>query len=57
MRCQVYVEIGELVLWLVIAFISSTESCMIGYNAQRARKNTSVSGSAPASERRFEFSS
>ncbi len=42
--------------WLVIAFISSTASCVIGYNAQCC-KNASVSGSAPASERRCEFSS
>ncbi len=34
---------------LVIAFIISTESCVIGYNVQCC-KNTSVSGSAPASE-------
>ncbi len=38
-----------------IAFINSTESCVIGYNAQCC-KNASVSGSAPASERRFECS-
>ncbi len=41
-------------LWLVFAFISSTESCVIGYNAVLY---ASVSGSAPASERKFEFSS
>ncbi len=35
--------------WLVIAFISSTASCVIGYNAQCC-KNASVYGSAPASE-------
>ncbi len=43
-------------LWLVIAFISSTESSVIGYNEQSCI-NASVSGSAPASEHRFEFSS
>ncbi len=43
-------------LWLVIAVISSTELCMIVYNAQCC-KNASVSGSVPASEHRFEFSS
>ncbi len=43
-------------LWLVNTFISSTESCVIGYNAQSCI-NASVSGSAPASERRYEFSS
>ncbi len=43
-------------LWLVIAFIISTESCVIGYNAQSCI-NASVSGSAPASEHRFDFSS
>ncbi len=43
-------------LWLIIVFISSTASCVIGYNAQRC-KNAFVSGSAPASECRFEFSS
>ncbi len=34
-------------LWLVSAFISATESPVIGYNAQRCI-NASVSGSAPA---------
>ncbi len=34
-------------LWLVFAFISSTESSVIGYNAQ-SWINVSVSGSAPA---------
>ncbi len=41
-------------LWLVITFISSTELCVIGYNAQ---SNINGSVSSPASERRFEFSS
>ncbi len=43
-------------LWLVIAFISSTASCVIGYNAQ-CFTNVSVSGSVPVSKCRFEFSS
>ncbi len=43
-------------LWLAIAIISSTESCVIGYNAHSCIK-ASVSGSVPASECRFEFSS
>ncbi len=43
-------------LWLVIAFLSSTESCVIGYNAHSCI-NGPISGSAPTSERRFEFSS
>lgn len=43
-------------LWLAIAFKSSTESCVIGYNAQHC-KNASISGSASASDHRSEFSS
>ncbi len=41
-------------LWLVIAFISSAESYVIGYNTQRCKN---ASGSVPARESRFEFSS
>ncbi len=45
-------------LWLVIAFMSSTASCVIGYNAQCCQNvSASVSGSVPASKLRFEFSS
>ncbi len=39
-----------------LQFISSTESYVIGYNAQ-CFKTCVFSGSVPASERRFEFSS
>ncbi len=42
-------------LWLVIAFISSTELCVIGYNVLSCI-NASISGSGPACECRFEFS-
>ncbi len=44
-------------LWLAVAFISSTESCVIGYNVQPCKNVKIISGSVPASERRFEFSS
>ncbi len=51
-----YIDDSSECLWLVHAFVSLTESYLIGYNAQ-CFKNFRVSGSVPASERRFEFSS
>ncbi len=49
MRIQSASELPELIwsLWLVVAFISSTESSVIGYNAQSCI-HASVCGSAPA---------
>ncbi len=55
-KTQSFSDDSSETLWLAIAFISSTESCVFGYNAA-LYKRVSLARRRPKHEHRFEFSS